>query len=452
MRKLFLLLSLVGIFFIACENDDLTSEQNISLSSQHIEIEFEPAQYNVFVTSPCSWDAISKNEWIVVHTKTGIAGTKELQFSVECNEEAAIREGTIVVKNEDYGLVAELYITQKSISINSQNILSYTSSNNEIVTPYRDDAFGASIVSNTHINNLGIIVFDAPITKIGYTAFQRCTLLTSMIIPNSVTSIGHSAFCACTSLKSITIPNSVTEIGDEAFCECRSLINITIPNSVTKIGDAAFLCCSLLQAFYGKFASADNRCLIVNGALKSFAPAGLTQYTIPNNVTNIGNSAFNSCDMLKSVTIPDSVTSIGHRAFYYCLSLEAFYGKFASTDNLCLIVNGALKSFAIGCGATEYVIPNYISCISDSAFSNCKTLKSITIPNCITSIEDGVFFGCDSLTNVYCKAITPPRGGNYMFAYNATNRKIYVPHNSVEAYKVAEGWKDYADDIVGYDF
>ena len=115
-------------------------------------------------------------------------------------------------------------------------------------------------------------------------------------------------------------------------------------------------------------------------------------------------------------------------------------------------VNGALKSFAIGCGATEYVIPNYISCISDSAFSNCKTLQSITIPNCTTSIEDGAFFGCDSLTNVYCKAITPPRGGDYMFEYNATNRKIYVPRNSVDAYKSADGWKEYADDIVGYDF
>jgi hypothetical protein len=56
------------------------------------------------------------------------------------------------------------------------------------------------------------------------------------------------------------------------------------------------------------------------------------------------------------------------------------------------------------------------------------------------------------MTSVYCKSTTPPTGGNGMFGGNAANRKIYVPTASVNAYKSATYWSDYADYIVGYDF
>ena len=86
----------------------------IELAQQSIEVEFEPAEYEVAVTSPYSWVATTKNDWIVVNVGSGIAGTKTLKFSVASNEGDEIREGTIVVKNEDYNLVAELYVTQKA--------------------------------------------------------------------------------------------------------------------------------------------------------------------------------------------------------------------------------------------------------------------------------------------------------------------------------------------------
>ncbi|MBR4850321.1 MAG: BACON domain-containing protein, partial [Alistipes sp.] len=86
----------------------------IELAQQSVEVEFEPAEYEVGVTSPYSWEATTKNDWIIVDTPNGIAGAKMLKFSVARNEEEDIREGTIVVKNEDYNLVAELYITQKA--------------------------------------------------------------------------------------------------------------------------------------------------------------------------------------------------------------------------------------------------------------------------------------------------------------------------------------------------
>ena len=81
------------------------------------------------------------------------------------------------------------------------------------------------------------------VTSIGNRAFQWCSSLTSVKIPNSVTSIGDEAFTYCTSLTSIEIPNSVTSIGSDAFNMCSSLTSVVIPNSVTSIGNRAFWGC-----------------------------------------------------------------------------------------------------------------------------------------------------------------------------------------------------------------
>ena len=97
-------------------------------------------------------------------------------------------------------------------------------------------------------------------------------------------------------------------------------------------------------------------------------------------------------------------------------------------------------------------IPENWDWIGNYVFCGIKTLKIVTIGNNINKIGDAAFVNCKNLISVYCKATTPPAGGKAMFTNNATNRKIYVPRESVEAYKSADGWKEYADDIVGYDF
>ena len=312
------------------------------------------------------------------------------------------------------------------------------------------------------------------VTDIGEKAFRACSSLTRVTIPDSITEIGRYAFDDCTSLTSVTIPDSVTSIGDRAFSRCASLTSITIPDSVTSIVSGAFSSCSSLTAFYGKFASEDNRCLIINGTLNSFAPAGITSYTIPDSiteirsnafygchsltrvnipdsVTEIGGFAFFDCTSLTTITIPDSVTKIGSSAFSDCPSLTAFYGKFASGDNRCLIIDGVLNVFAPA-GITSYAIPDSITSIENNAFRNCTSLISVTIPDSVTTIRSHAFYGCKSLTSVYCKPTTPPTGGDSMFDDNASGRVIYVPTASVGAYKAARYWSVYASYIVGYDF
>ena len=102
---------------------------------------------------------------------------------------------------------------------------------------------------------------------------------------------------------------------------------------------------------------------------------------------------------------------------------------------------------------TSITIPNSVTTIGSSAFSACSRLTSVTIGDSVTTIGDYTFQDCNSLTSVYCKATTPPAlGGNSVFIPNVSGRKIYVPMESVEAYKSATNWSEYADSIVGYDF
>ena len=368
--------------------------------------------------------------------------------------------------------------------------------NNEIwytatakVTPFQTDVFGANIISNTYEKGMGIIKFDRDVISIGLRAFQGCSNLVTITIPNSVTSIGTEAFYNCKGLESIAIPNCVTSIEQQAFMSCPNLASVIIPNSVTKIGARAFNSFSKLMdvhimnidmvtSFAGIFSDYN---LWHNGNLVTEYdfPEGITEVderlaycksiqtvTIPHSAVNIKLYAFRNCSSLTSVTIPDSVTSIGSSTFSGCSSLVCITipnsvtsigdGAFSKCENLesITIPEGISKigdyTFSYCKKLTSIIIPDGVTSIGERAFQVCNALTSITIPEGVTLIEDYAFMECINLEKVYCKAITPPEIGTNTFYF--CNPLFYVPTLSLDTYKQNAKWYSYQNRIFGYDY
>ena len=162
-------------------------------------------------------------------------------------------------------------------------------------------------------------------------------------------------------------------------------------------------------------------------------------------ITTIGEMAFYDCYSLTSVTIPDSVTTIGGSVFYNCSSLtNVTIG--AGLNNL----NGSL--FAGCTSLTSVVIPDNITTIWGSAFEGCSALERVEIGTGIKSISDYAFRYCYILNDISVKAVTPPTIYASSFGDIGTKPTFRVPNASVEAYKTAEYWSDYADMIIGCAF
>ena len=140
--------------------------------------------------------------------------------------------------------------------------------------------------------------------------------------------------------------------------------------------------------------------------------------SIPSSVTWIREDTFSCCFNLTSVDIPSSVFRIDKGAFRGCKSL------------------------------TSVEIPSSVTEIGYAAFFGCSSLTSIEIPSSVTEIERDAFWGCKSLKSMYLRATTPPSLGSS--AFSSCPADFYVPMESVEAYKNAEGWSEYASRIVGY--
>ena len=149
---------------------------------------------------------------------------------------------------------------------------------------------------------------------------------------------------------------------------------------------------------------------------------------IKDGVTNIGDNAFRYCDALTSIEIPNSVTSIGNYAFYYCTSLT-------SIEIPNSVTSIGYQAFYDCSSLTSIEIPNSVTSIGESAFLNCRNLGSITIPNSVTNIGDYAFMFCSGLTSITFKGSTPPDFGNGIFVFVNNSFSVYVPANSVEAYK-----------------
>lgn len=210
--------------------------------------------------------------------------------------------------------------------------------------------------------------------------------ITSVVIENGVTSIGNYAFEDCSALKMLDIPQSVTEIGSKAFRGCSALTSLALPETVNRIGNTAFQGCSNLETINipsgVKLIEKDT----FHGCEK------LNDVTIPAGVTLIGNSAFKACKTFRNINIPKGVTKIDYFAFEDCTQLETVGIPSTATNirNFAFRNCPKLKSFVFPSGTTQ---------IQPGVLSGCKNLESVTIPEGVTKIWGSAFYGC-SLNSV----------------------------------------------------
>ena len=253
------------------------------------------------------------------------------------------------------------------------------------------------------------VVIPEGVTTISHNAFTYCSNLKSVSLPNSLTTISSSVFNYCTSLESITIPATVTSIGVGCFLNCESLKSVVIPNKITKIEKSTFYgCTSLSDVKLGSriveiAESAFTNCTslksitlpvtVKNIYRSAFSGAGLESLVIPNNVSSIGELAFERCKNLKNVTIGNGVTILSKSVFANCSAME----NITLPEQLATIGNNAFYN----CSSLQSVtIPDSATLIGESAFNGCSSLTNVTIGNSVTSIEYAAFSGCRSLTGV----------------------------------------------------
>lgn len=235
--------------------------------------------------------------------------------------------------------------------------------------------------------------------------------------PESITEVGADALRDCDSLTSISIPHSVTKIEEEAFKGCAKLRHITvgcdpaiIPNDIlSKIESVTIFNHELYDyfdklpniksiTFGGANASEDGRCMIIDGELVACNAKGLTEYTIPNDVTKIGVSALLNCDSLTSLTITNSATTFEPDTFNRCCNLTAL-------NINCDILN----DYWPNCQLTDVTIGKDVTLINQEFLKrctgrltlNCKSLKhdmvaeschtEITLGESVETIAQGTF-------------------------------------------------------------
>lgn len=250
-----------------------------------------------------------------------------------------------------------------------------------------DYVIAFNVASNCTMDIGGSNMTDRAIGKNNTNRYQYY-MLKKVEIGARIGTINNTAFQYCTFLGGVTMPMNIVSIGNSCFNYCEHLKCITIPRGMVQIGQRAFLSCNEVEFI-----------------------------SIPKSVEFIFTCAFGDCNKVQYIRIPSGVETLGE------MSLNQMY---------------SLRSFSLA---------RSIAIIDTSLFSSCYSLSVARIPSSVSIIRNSAFAYCCGLVEVHVERTTPPTVGTNSFIDCNSNLKIYVPPESVDAYKAATNWSALADKI-----
>ena len=243
-----------------------------------------------------------------------------------------------------------------------------------------------------------------PVTMIDGSAFEKCSAMTGIDLPNTIKEIGRYSFMGCSALSHIDIPDSVTFIGTRAFQGCRSLTELYIPASVQNIEYEAFIHCygitSIVVDENNSYYDSRENCNAIIGKNRSVLLAACVNTVIPNSVKRLASDVFNGFTWLTHVDLPDSLEYIGGYAFYGCT------------------------------GLTNIDFPSTVTTISDAAFAGCTGLTEVVLPESLQSLGGCVFMDCPELTSLFIPANVTYIGGSLLARDPKITSIVVDPRNT----------------------
>lgn len=287
-------------------------------------------------------------------------------------------------------------------------------------------------------SNLWSVMLPSAGVRIGDYAFSDCENLQNIYTP-FIRGIGNEAFrdspigltidlTYCenigegafegTSVHEIIIPQSITTIPVNCFYGCQYLSKVKLPEGLKVIGSSAFGYCSNLE-----------------------------DVTIPSTVESIGAAAFSECTRLKKIEVPSGVLELLGHCFTGCTSLEEVIWHEGKSG---VDARSIYPEVFSGCtNLRKVTIPEGVADIQNGAFAH-TAISTLVLPSTVTDIGSYSFDQMPNLQTIYCKAPRPPYvDSGFMMQVSST---IYVPEGVVENYKSANGWSEFANAIVGYNF
>ena len=355
--------------------------------------------------------------------------------------------------------------TKKSISLLLSILMIITSLPMMAVSSFAADETASDFEYNISTENLiEITNYKGSATDLtipskidGYTvaglgdgAFEGCTSLVSVKIPDTVEYINFNVFCGCSALKSIevdannseyssengvlfnknkdtivaypmgkedtsyVVPDGVLEIGMSAFHSCSKLTNVKLPDGVEIIDDFAFAFCY-----------------------------GLESIIVPDSVRYLGDAAFLFCIKLESVTLGNGIAYIGNTVFSY----SAFYNNESNWENDGLYIGKYLLNVSKNVGEVFWV-KGGTEVIADCAFSSCEKLVSVMLPETITSIGETLFYECPLIENIVVNGNGGVYSSEYGVLYKGNSLAVYPQGKADVKFNIPAG----TDSICDYAF